>query len=500
MNRLRTELMNGIMKSATKTKQDNKTVPPMTRRSALGFVGGGALMATMVPTIPALASSHMDAPLITLDPAANTTDVYAFVTKPSRSGGPNTLTVALAVYPFEQPGIGPNIFGFADEVTYDIHVALDNNIALGRPNLTYRFNFRTQFANPQTILPFLGTLQPNGPGNFPVNQNYRQTYTVTLLSSLFPGLPIELGSGFIVPPNNQGLVTPFYNQNQNGDMPAMSGVSNPNLLDPYTQNTIFTTQRGYRVFAGQRDDGFYADIQSIFDLDFSFGLKTGTPTKPYDSQAGFNVHTIVLEIPLTELYGAKMAGVYATTSRPNGLGGLRQVGRQGNPLFCEALVAAVDKDRYNETTPDVDAVIFAKYAQSPLLDSILGLPPANLTSIFIPDLIKVDLTTPPAQLIGAPGSTFNRLSVFGGDTLPSAAQGKAVAGGWPNGRRFGDDVVNIALIALGAAPASPTVDVDRVHGNDELYNSVFPYAGTPQNGRNHTANGSIPPAPQVTGN
>jgi hypothetical protein len=499
MNRLRTELMNGFMKSATKTKQDTKT-SPMTRRSALSFVGGGALMATMVPTLPALASSHMDAPLTTFDPAANTTDVYAFVTKASRPGGQNTLTVALAVYPFEQPGIGPNIYGFDDAVTYDIHVALDGDIALGRPDLTYRFNFRTQFANPQSALTFLGVLQPNGPGNFPVNQNFRQTYSVALLSNRFPGLAIELGSGFIVPPNNQGLVTPFYNQNQNGDMPAQSGATTFAQLDPYTQNTIFTTQRGYRVFAGQRDDGFYADIQSVFDLDFSFGLKTGTPTKPYNPQAGFNVHTIVLEIPLSELGGAKMAGVYATTSRPNGLGGLRQVGRQGNPLFCESLVAAVDKDRYNETTPEVDAVLFAKYAQSPGVDALLGLPPANLTSIFIPDLIKVDLTTPPAQLIGAPGSTFNRLGGFGGDTLPSAAQNKAVSGGWPNGRRFGDDVLNIALIALGAAPASPTTDVDRLHGNDELYNAVFPYAGTPQNGRNHTANGSIPPPPQVTGN
>eukprot|EP01037_Dinobryon_pediforme_P032354 gene32354-37260_t len=71
---------------------------------------------------------------------------------------------------------------------------------------------------------------------------------------------------------------------------------------------------------GQRDDGFYADVQSVFDLDFSFGTADGTvvPTKPYDSQAGFNVHTIVFDIPLSTLGGAKIAGVYATTSHRAG--------------------------------------------------------------------------------------------------------------------------------------------------------------------------------------
>jgi Domain of unknown function (DUF4331) len=88
-------------------------------------------------------------------------------------------------------------------------------------------------------------------------------------------------------------------------------------------------------------------------------------------------------------------------------------------------------------------------------------------------------------LAGSPG--FNRLGVFGGDTLKTA-QGSDVPGGWPNGRRFGDDVVNIGLIAVGAAgpfgSIDPNFNADRVNHNDNTYNRVFPYAGTPHNGRN----------------
>ena len=314
-----------------------------------------------------------------------------------------------------------------------------------------------------------------------------------------PDRPILLGTG-LVPPNNQGRVTKFYNKNNDGDQPSKPGVSRITDLDPYTANTVFELKNGYYTFAGQRDDGFFGDIQSIFDLDFTFGRDRNTPTKPFDSQGGFNVHTIVLDVPLSQLGGAKIAGVYATISRFEN-DHLIQIGREGNPLFCEALVAKVDKDRYTETPPTVDAALYAKYADEPELAHALGttpIIPGLLHSIFIPDLIKVDLTTPPARLAGAQG--FHRLGVFGGDVLKSTVQdpfknGGFIPGGWPNGRRFGDDVVNIALIALGAAgpfgKIDPNYNGTRADHNDEIYNSVFPYAGTPHNGRN-----IAPPKPQ----
>jgi Domain of unknown function (DUF4331) len=485
------------------SKTEHRSTRWQTHRLALNI--GAAFFLSIAVTAPAGASSHMDAPLITLDAAANTTDVYAFLTQ--NSLGQKFLSTAVAVFPFEHPGIGPNTFRFDDRIAYDIHVALDNDdIAKGKADLTYRFRFKTAYARNDTILSYLGLVEQAGPGVFPANQNLRQSYTVTLIDNRRPfSKPTVLGTG-MVPPNNQGRVTPLYNQNNDGDQPAKPGVANPNDLDAYTKNTIFELKNGHRVFAGQRDDGFYGDIQSIFDLEFSFGAPPlNTPTKPFDSQSGFNVHTIVLNIPLTQLPGTKIAGVYATTSRT--LASLldddsdgdeklfKQVGRQGNPLFCEVFIAEVDKDRYNQTKPIDDAKNFSKYADSPEVSNALKLTPfpGLLRQIYIPDMIKVDLTTLPARLAGTPG--FSRLGLFGGDVLKSTAQdpfknGGIISGGWPNGRRFGDDVVNIGLIALGAAgttdPAKvpPNFNLTRVDRNDITYNVVFPYAATPHNGRN----------------
>ena len=467
-------------------------------------VWGAALVAVLAASAgapPVKASSHMDAPLISLDDPANTTDVYAFVSK--RPSGPGKyLTVALAVYPFEEPGIGPNNYRFDPRVDYEIHIARDGDIEEGKADFTYRFEFDTTFAERDTIRQsYLGVLQPAVQGNFPDNQNLRQTYKVTKIDRRGAD-PVRtvLGTDLTVPPNNQGRVTPFYNRNDNGDQPARPGVSSPAALDPYTRQAIASLAQGYRAFAGQRDDGFYADIHSIFDLEFSFGADGNTPTKPFDSQGGFNLHMIALEIPLAELGGAEIVGVYATTSRTNGgADGSRrvQVGRQGNPLFVEALVAVADKDRYNQGSPENDGR-FRKYARDPELSRIFGvdpLIPGLLEAIFIPDMIRVDLTTRPARLAGQEG--FHRLSVFGGDVLRSTAQdpfnnGGFIPGGWPNGRRFGDDVVDIAFIALGLAGDGPDfsdVNSDRVKQNDITYNQVFPYAATPLNGRVHEHHG-----------
>jgi len=453
-------------------------------------IAGGLLTGTsMIITGAALASSHMDAPLITLDDPANTTDVYAFV---SDDDGARYLTTALAVYPFEEPGIGPNVYRFDDKVRYNIHVALGDDVARGRETLTYSFDFETTFANGATTLQaFLGPIE-SGPDcskpadlAFDANQNLRQTYHVTLKRR--GRRAVHLGGG-VVPPNNQGLVTRFYNQDNIGERPAKGGVAAIGDLDRYTQGALCHLDHGHMAFAGQRDDGFYADIQSIFDLDFGFG----GPNKPFDSQGGYNVHTIALNIPLEALDGATFAGVYATTERrqrttlskrrgAKARGRFVQVARQGNPLFNEALVAVGDADLYNRSEPRDDDRRFSTYALNPELATVLGLPDQDrqdLADIFIPDVIKVDLTTPPARLAG--DADFDRLSVFGGDTLTNAA-GETVAGGWPNGRRFGDDVVDIAVIALGLNADN----IDRVTANDITYNRVFPYAATPLNGRNH---------------
>jgi hypothetical protein len=472
-----------------------------------GMMAGPALFG---PT--AIASSHMDAPLITRDPSANTTDVYAFV---DEDNGNKHLTVALGVYPHQEPGIGPNKYNFDDDVLYSIHVALGNDVAAGKPTLSYEFQFKTAFKTTATILQsYLDVVQHVGDGA----QNLTQTYTVVREDHRNHSR-VRLGSG-IVPPNNQGTATPYYNQGDNGENPAKDGVATEAELDRYTKEAIADWGNGYRAFAGQRDDGFYADIQSIFDL-----LKLRSPGK--DSQGGFNLHLMALEIPVRELGGdQQVAGVYATTSRRaltvlrdefnQNFGRWVQVGRQGNPLFNEGLVALEDKDLYSRTSPSKDKVLFRKYAERPELAKLINLLVFNgngpaiesnrtdIAAIYIPDLIKVDLSTPKVRFAGG-GRThptnpddagFSRLSIFGDDVLQSRIQdpfgnGGMIPGGWPNGRRFGDDVVDIAVTALISDLRGPLVirvanGIDGVNTNDMAFNKVFPYESTPQNGRNHS--------------
>jgi len=178
-------------------------------------------------------------------------------------------------------------------------------------------------------------------------------------------------------------------------------------------------------------------------------------------------------------------------------------------------VALADKDLYSRTSPSQDSKLFRQYALKPELAHLINVlvlkssvaPEDNRTDIagiYIPDLIKVDLSTPQARLAGGGPSHptnpddagFSRLGIFGGDVLQSHVQdpfgnGGLIPGGWPNGRRFGDDVIDIAVSALISDLRGPLVirvadGVDGVSRNDMAYNKVFPYESTPQNGRNHS--------------
>jgi hypothetical protein len=226
-----------------------------------------------------------------------------------------------------------------------------------------------------------------------------------------------------------------------------------------------------------------------------------------------------LAIPVSELSGdQQIVGVYATTSRRKvrvlhedgnrNAGGWVQVARQGNPLFNEGLVAIADKDLYSRTSPSEDSKLFRKYAENPELARLIGslaTDRTDIAGIYIPDLIKVDLSTGPCRLAGGGPNHqtnkddmgFSRLSIFGNDVLKSNVQdpfgnGGFIPGGWPNGRRFGDDVVDIAVSALvsdlrpGPGFHITVADgADGVSANDMAFNKVFPYESTPQNGRNH---------------
>ena len=480
-----------------------------------------AILATQ--TLPVSASSHSDAPLIKLDPQANITDVYAFIrTRPS---GEKALVVEVLVHPFSEPGDGVMYDAFSSDALYSIHIANPNT---GAELQRFDFQFSPvgavggNYKNTNTILRYgrgteIGPIVTVGDNR----QNFTQTYT---LSSVIGGNRLVLNGAapLLVAPPNVGInTTPAYND-ANGR--AISGAATRATLDPYTKQTTYdlpttAVPTGYTVFCGPREDGFFADTPGIFDLLQSRILDNngtladglGQDGNGVDGFKGFNVMHYGIVIPVSSLPSVAYTGalqpassgvgVYASVSRPRTTlrsslnadvsnGPFIQVNRMGNPLFNEVLVALAGKDHYNRTSPTADAATFATYAQNPevavLINAVYGTTfqttgRADLQAVYIPDVIRVDTTTGATRIAGDAG--FNRLSFIGGDTIANGA-GAQIPAGWPNGRRFGDDVVDIALTAVASGPAFTTITVvgDNAAANDQVYNRTFPYAATPHAG------------------
>ncbi len=482
-----------------------------TRRRAIICRLAPLVCGAFVCPITAQASSHSDAPLIKQDPQANLTDLYAFIGTKYNDPTVKVLNVLVSVRPFSEPGDGGIYERFADDARYSIHIT---DPVTGKETKRFDFNFSsiTDVKNPDTILSYgrgteVGPITTIGDGKQNFTQTFRfSTHVPDKVDPIFEarGLPTA-------PPNVGARTTPAYNGT---DGLAISGATKLSNLDSLTKQAITELSTGITVWAGPRDDGFYADTPGIFDFlnpriidnngNANDGL--GQDGGGVDGFKGFNVLTYAMQIPLSKLtpvaytsplLGAQTGvGIYASVSRkavtlrstkagPVSGGGWIQVNRLGNPLFNEVLVALRGKDNYNRTLPENDAASFKQYAQTPeiafLINKVLfgtdGTSPtqidnrSDLVAIFIPDVLRIDTTTAPVKLPGQSG--FNRLSVVGGDT-----------GGWPNGRRIGDDVVDIALSAIASGPAYSTITVvgDNVDSNDELYNQVFPYLGTPHSG------------------
>jgi hypothetical protein len=459
------------------------------------FLAGGTL----------LASSHSDAPLIKQDPQANLTDVYAFVGTKYTNSAEQVLNIVVNVHPFSEPGDGAMYERFADDALFSIHIANPNTGAL-----IYTYNFRYSpvsaqngiYKNTDTILSY-GRGTTVGPID-KVNsssQNYTQTYSVTKVAAA-TGTSTVLGENLLIPPPNVGMkTTPLYDDH---DGIAVSGATSFTSLDPYTKETVYSLSSGESVWSGPREDSFFADAPGIFDLLEARILGPdghGQTGNGVDGFKGYNVLTFAIQIPLSSLptiaykdafTGASHGvGVYASVSRPRitlrsttgealSSGPWIQVNRLGNPLFNEVLVALKDKDNYNRDVPTDDAK-YATYAENPeiavLINAVFGTSlatsaRADLAAVYIPDVLRVDTTTGPVPLIGQGG---NRLSGLGGDTTGGKWSG------WPNGRRLGDDVVDIALTAVASGPTYKSIFLlgDNINHNDQTYNFVFPYAATP---------------------
>lgn len=454
------------------------------------------------------ASSHRDAPLITEDPVADNTDVYAFVsTQPGRS---DYVTVVANYIPLEEPGEGPNYYRFSDNVLYEINIDVDGD---AEPDLKYHFTFDTKTVNGNTFLYNTGMIglppNPADPSSQYTNLNVQQSYRVTESLGHRPRTILD-----------RARVAPIHIG------PKSTGTPDQyDLLANAAIHTIGSAPNELRVFAGPRDEGFYVDLEGAFDLI--------NPRSPgVDTTSGFNVHTIALEIPKARLAEAGdkdgRIGVWATANRrrinvlrdddwrrAERSGGWTQVSRLGNPLVNEVLIPLKAKDLYNATEPDDDAGNIRNFivnpgtsqgpaALIPILNSLTGCTPttnrsdlelALLTGIpggvvpgfagnretqkdkvAVADMLRLNYNIPPA-------TTPNTLGLLGGDVA-----------GFPNGRRVGDDVLDIDLKAAGGAilhvlgaincPASLTL-TDNVNGNDVPYLTTFPYLGRPHQGYRH---------------
>lgn len=490
----------------------------------------GALLAG-IPTLQA--SSHSDAPLIKQDPQANLTDVYAFVGRKYNDPATKVLNVLVSVHPFSEPGDGVIYDRFSDDALYSIHIT---NPKTGASLRRYDFQFSKsnpegqattppavsrnfQFLrptptpepagalkNPDTILSYgLGTEVGSINTVGDARQNFTQWFSVSRDSMV-------IGSTLKTPPPNVGgATTPAYNDASGN---AVSGAATFDQLDAYTRQTIHQLSTGEVVFAGPRDDGFYADTPAIFNLlesrildnNGSLADGLGQDGNGIDGFKGFNVLCFAIQIPLSQLpaadsyqdpfFGAKRGvGVYASVSRrsqvlrdENGTtssGNWVQVNRLGNPLFNEVLVALRDKDRYNRTSPMDDNARFSKYALMPEVGALINAVyktnfvttgRMDLQAVYIPDVIRVNTESDPVVLPGQAG--YHRLGFIGGDVT------SGVSSGWPNGRRIGDDVVDVALTAVASGPSYSAITLvgDNVSSNDTPYHQVFPYLATPHSG------------------
>jgi len=462
-------------------------------------------------------SSHREALQIAKDPVADNTDVYAFVSPDQ----PSTVTLIANYIPLEGPAGGPNFYEFGDDVLYEINVDNDGD---GRPDVTYQFQFQTTLQNPDTFLYNTGPITSlNDP-----NWNIRQVYTVTKVTAAGT---TTLGSNLACPPCNVGVrSTPNY--------PALA------------QAAVHTLASGETVFVGQRAEGFYVDLGSVFDLlDIrpfqSMHMIPVPPSGPgVNGTNRLNVHSIAIQVPKTALTRngsvpaneadpRSVVGVWATASRqkvtmrdgrdgrdgPDGEltnhGPWVQVSRLGNPLFNEAIVPVGEKDRWNALTPADDSQ-FLRYVQHPEVSKRLPVfyPTAfthlaTLTAVRA-DVVAILLTGIPAGFIPGfqnyTGATYADMLRLNMAIPPTAAENQyGIIGGdlagFPNGRRVKDDVFAIELRVLAGLtyplvdktyvpdPAAVVVTDGLTPANvNSPYLSSFPYLGVPYDGFDNPSN------------
>jgi hypothetical protein len=461
---------------------------------------------------------------MTLDPGADISDVYAFVSydaaNVARPLADRRVTLVMNVVPGQEPGSGPNYFAFDDNVLYVLHV--DNDRDGVAEDVSWEFRFRTETENPDQVLATLGggplppidTLDAAG-------LSRKQSYTVTEVRCRRGGRKCDREALF----GGRALPT----------VPSNIGPRTMPNYEALAAQGIHTDEAaGLRVFAGQRAETFAIDLGAVFDTVFlrrplpaqsaAEDAADGTNPFGFNNFSGFNVHTIALEVPATRLTAGGAAptaetgtiGVYASTMRaretvrrgapainprrpPRELvrGGRRfvQVSRMGNPLVNELIIPIGLKDLWNATEPEDEAQFLDAYrnlAVAGALGALFPVPvPATPRNDVVQlltqyagqspdqppyaDLLRLDLTVAPT-----PAAQIRRLGPFAHD---AAGAPTPDAAGFPNGRRPDDDVTDLVLRVAGGQGYVDNFVGDGVGVSEKGITPEFPFLPTPYDGR-----------------
>lgn len=473
--------------------------------AAASFAGFGA---------PALASSHREAPAITELPKVDSTDFYMF--NSYDAGREDYVTIIANYNPLQAPYGGPNFFQMDPDALYQIHIDNDGD---AREDITFNFRFKSNLRDikldiggQQVSVPLynVNTIGPAAGDN--AAQNIFETYTVDVVY----GDQYGRANALRTPSGLRDLPKPadFVGEKTTADYEAYARDHIQELRLPARGQDLRA-----RVFVGQRKDPFVVNLGETFDLVNNNPL--GPVDAKHDSLDDDNVTSIVIEVPKSFLRGRndQIIGGWTSASLPRyrvlrsnptfrepttEYGNWVQVSRLSMPLVNELVIGVKDKDKFSASRPRNDSQ-FAVYVTNPTLPAILQ----SLFSVTAPclprqDLVKVFLTgldglnkptfVRPAEMMRL---NMNTNPAAGGIAVRAAADQNplaALAGdnaGYPNGRRPGDDVVDISLrVVMGAlipnagdpgscAPSGNLPYTDGAFMNAAMYDSVFPYLKTP---------------------
>ncbi|MBN8749958.1 MAG: DUF4331 domain-containing protein [Variovorax sp.] len=469
----------------------------------------------------AFASSHREAPSIAGMPKLDATDFYMF-----RSYEPNraNFTTLIANYqPDQGPYGGPNYFTMDPNGLYEIHI---DNTGAGSESLTFQFRFtntlrdiQLPISGQQVSIPLVQAGQITGPNQ--ATSNLRETFTLTVVRG-----DRRKGAAAAVTNAANGSTTFDRPTDNIGEKTfgGPSGYAAYAAQHVYAINIPGCSTPG-RVFAGQRQDPFAVALGQVFDL-INLNPLGSTSANP-STLANRNVSTLALEVPTTCLTAGgngTIIGGWTTASARQGQllasppkrghgtavlagGAWAQVSRLGMPLVNEVVIGLKDKDRFNASKP-VDDGQFATYVTNPTLPALIqtlypsaqaptNFPRTDLVAAFLTGISGLN------QPSNVKPSEMLRLNTAVAPTLMANQNSLGVAAGdnagFPNGRRPGDDVVDIELrVAMGAlcvltgatdalkvgckpsdAPAGGAALTDGAQQSASQFPAAFPYLNVP---------------------